>query len=374
METAGRTVYVMSVVPDLSLKLRNKLPDVQVIDVKRRETADFISGEDLTEDDFQVLQDAEVLLIDNDLLPQLKPRIPISRVVSKSFGQLMAEHVIGWIICHERSWLTSRQNQLKSEWKYAEVIRYRSLQDLTVGVLGMGIIGREVPKYLKAFNSTVHAYTRTAPSVADTCTAPSVAGTCTAPSVADTCIAPSVADTCTAPSVADTCTAPSVADTCTAPSVADTCTAPSVESKSNYVDKYWRSDELPLFLQQCDYIVSILPSTSETRGMLGSDILKNAKKNAVLINVGRGDVISEADIVKALDSGWISAAILDVVEKEPLSSESLLWTHPKCILTPHTAAVVVFRPEDIADAFSRNYQDFLQGNSISGTIDFSRGY
>ncbi|XP_069954130.1 glyoxylate/hydroxypyruvate reductase A-like isoform X3 [Cherax quadricarinatus] len=364
METAGRTVYVMSVVPDLSLKLRNKLPDVQVIDVKRRETADFISGEDLTEDDFQVLQDAEVLLIDNDLLPQaverlpllrwaqgtwagvdnvinffknkLKPRIPISRVVSKSFGQLMAEHVIGWIICHERSWLTSRQNQLKSEWKYAEVIRYRSLQDLTVGVLGMGIIGREVPKYLKAFNSTVHAYTRTAPSVADTCTAPSVAGTCTAPSVADTCIAPSVADTCTAPSVADTCTAPSVADTCTAPSVADTCTAPSVESKSNYVDKYW--------------------------------------KNAVLINVGRGDVISEADIVKALDSGWISAAILDVVEKEPLSSESLLWTHPKCILTPHTAAVVVFRPEDIADAFSRNYQDFLQGNSISGTIDFSRGY
>ncbi|XP_069954126.1 glyoxylate/hydroxypyruvate reductase A isoform X3 [Cherax quadricarinatus] len=288
---------------------------------------------------FQVLQDAEVLLIDNDLLPQaverlpllrwaqgtwagvdnvinffknkLKPRIPISRMVSKSFSQLMAEYVLGSIICHERSWMTSRQNQLKSEWNKAAVMKYRSLQDLTVGVLGMGIIGREVAKYLRTFNSTVHAYTRT---------------------------------------------------------------APPVESKSIHVDKYWRSDELPLFLQQCDYIVNILPSTSETRGMLGSDILKNAKKNAVLINVGRGDVISEADIVKALDSGWISAAILDVVEKEPLSPESLLWTHPKCILTPHTAAVVVFRPEDIADAFSRNYQDFLQGNSISGTIDFSRGY
>nr|XP_053640639.1 glyoxylate/hydroxypyruvate reductase A-like [Cherax quadricarinatus] len=222
---------------------------------------------------FQVLQDAEVLLIDNDLLPQLKPRIPISRMVSKSFSQLMAEYVLGSIICHERSWMTSRQNQLKSEWNKAAVMKYRSLQDLTVGVLGMGIIGREVAKYLRTFNSTVHAYTRT---------------------------------------------------------------APPVESKSIHVDKYW--------------------------------------KNAVLINVGRGDVISEADIVTALDSGWISAAILDVVEKEPLSPESLLWTHPKCILTPHTAAVVVFRPEDIADAFSRNYQDFLQGNSISGTIDFSRGY
>ncbi|XP_069954125.1 glyoxylate/hydroxypyruvate reductase A isoform X2 [Cherax quadricarinatus] len=312
METAGRTVYVMSVVPDLSLKLRNKLPDVQVIDVKRRDVPQMeITRGGLTEDDFQVLQDAEVLLIDNDLLPQLKPRIPISRMVSKSFSQLMAEYVLGSIICHERSWMTSRQNQLKSEWNKAAVMKYRSLQDLTVGVLGMGIIGREVAKYLRTFNSTVHAYTRT---------------------------------------------------------------APPVESKSIHVDKYWRSDELPLFLQQCDYIVNILPSTSETRGMLGSDILKNAKKNAVLINVGRGDVISEADIVKALDSGWISAAILDVVEKEPLSPESLLWTHPKCILTPHTAAVVVFRPEDIADAFSRNYQDFLQGNSISGTIDFSRGY
>ncbi|KAK8731757.1 hypothetical protein OTU49_007458 [Cherax quadricarinatus] len=302
METAGRTVYVMSVVPDLSLKLRNKLPDVQVIDVKRRDVPQMeITRGGLTEDDFQVLQDAEVLLIDNDLLPQaverlpllrwaqgtwagvdnvinffknkLKPRIPISRMVSKSFSQLMAEYVLGSIICHERSWMTSRQNQLKSEWNKAAVMKYRSLQDLTVGVLGMGIIGREVAKYLRTFNSTVHAYTRT---------------------------------------------------------------APPVESKSIHVDKYW--------------------------------------KNAVLINVGRGDVISEADIVKALDSGWISAAILDVVEKEPLSPESLLWTHPKCILTPHTAAVVVFRPEDIADAFSRNYQDFLQGNSISGTIDFSRGY
>lgn len=151
-----------------------------------------------------------------------------------------------------------------------------------------------------------------------------------------------------------------------------TRTAPSVENKSNNVDKYWHTGELHSFLQQCDYIVNIIPSTPETRGMLGGNTLKNAKKNAVFINIGRGDIISETDIVKALDCDWISAAILDVFLKEPLPTDSLLWKHPKVMITPHAAGVS--RAVDVADAFIANFRRYTKGLVVENIINWDRGY
>jgi glyoxylate/hydroxypyruvate reductase A len=87
---------------------------------------------------------------------------------------------------------------------------------------------------------------------------------------------------------------------------------------------------LPDLLQNCDYIINLLPSTSDTTGLLNGDMLKHcAQKQPVFINVGRGTVIKEKDLVNALSREWLSAAILDVFETEPLPASSVLWTMPQ---------------------------------------------
>jgi hypothetical protein len=90
------------------------------------------------------------------------------------------------------------------------------------------------------------------------------------------------------------------------------------------------NSDLPDLLQNCDYIINVLPSTPDTTGLLNGDILKHsAQKHSVFINIGRGTVIKEEDLVNALSKGWLSAAILDVFETEPLPPSSALWTMPQ---------------------------------------------
>lgn len=90
------------------------------------------------------------------------------------------------------------------------------------------------------------------------------------------------------------------------------------------------TEELPKFLRACDYVVNILPSTEQTKGLLNGEVLKNCEeKKAVFINVGRGNIIRETDLVRALKKGWISGAILDVFEEEPLPQTSELWALPQ---------------------------------------------
>jgi len=90
------------------------------------------------------------------------------------------------------------------------------------------------------------------------------------------------------------------------------------------------NSDLPDLLQNCDYIINVLPSTPDTVGLLNGDMLKHcAKKQSVFMNIGRGTVIKEEDLVTALNKGWLSAAILDVFETQPLPPSSSLWTMPQ---------------------------------------------
>ena len=109
-------------------------------------------------------------------------------------------------------------------------------------------------------------------------------------------------------------------------------------TKISFVDEGFSIEELPKFLQQCDYICNVLPSTPSTKGLLSGDILKNCKeRKTVFINIGRGDVISCDSILNASNNQWTGGAILDVFEEEPLPSDSALWTHPQVTITPHIA-------------------------------------
>ena len=103
---------------------------------------------------------------------------------------------------------------------------------------------------------------------------------------------------------------------------------------SDYIDQYFTFDELPDYLKKSDYVCSVLPSTPGTRNLLTPDLLRNCQ-NAVFMNLGRGDVIKEDTILKALDENWFKQAILDVFEVEPLPKESKLWGHERVTITPH---------------------------------------
>ncbi|XP_054153455.1 glyoxylate/hydroxypyruvate reductase A-like [Oppia nitens] len=137
------------------------------------------------------------------------------------------------------------------------------------------------------------------------------------------------------------------------------------------IDKY--STKLDDVLPDCDYLISVLPSTPQTTGLLNNDILKLcAAKKPVFINIGRGSVIAESEIIKALNNQWISGAVLDVFECEPLPDSSPLWSHPKVTITPHNSAIT--RPKDCVKVFVDNYQKFLSKQPMLYTIDWNRGY
>merc|ERR1739845_331619 len=85
------------------------------------------------------------------------------------------------------------------------------------------------------------------------------------------------------------------------------------------------STDVASVLGQADVVVSVLPSTPKTRGLLDNGVLKACGNDTLLINVGRGDLVSEDSIIEALDKGWIRRAVLDVFPVEPLPLTSPLW-------------------------------------------------
>jgi len=96
---------------------------------------------------------------------------------------------------------------------------------------------------------------------------------------------------------------------------------------------------LTTFLAELNMLICVLPLTPKTKGILSNPLFKQLKQPTYLINVSRGGVQVEDDIVEALDKGQLSGAFLDVFEQEPLPKESPLWHHPKIKLTPHIASL-----------------------------------
>jgi phosphoglycerate dehydrogenase-like enzyme len=131
-------------------------------------------------------------------------------------------------------------------------------------------------------------------------------------------------------------------------------------------------EDIAGFLEQPDYVVLTLPDTPQTTNFIDLDVLKMMKPSAVLMNVGRGSIINEVDLVCALREGVIGGAVLDVFTNEPLAQDSPLWRLPNVYITPHISAISF--PEDIVEIFVGNYQRFLQKQRLRHVIDFDLGY
>jgi phosphoglycerate dehydrogenase-like enzyme len=87
-----------------------------------------------------------------------------------------------------------------------------------------------------------------------------------------------------------------------------------------------------------DWLIVTLPLTSETRRLIGREVLQ-ACQGAVLMNAGRGAVVDEALLPEALDKGWLRGVALDVFETEPLPAESPLWSDPRVMISPHISGI-----------------------------------
>lgn len=185
-----------------------------------------------------------------------------------------------------------------------------SLQSKTIGIIGLGSIGREVARLSRAFGMTVIATSRTAGRTG---------------------------------------------------AVSD-------------VDRMLPKDQLPQLLAESDFVVLSLPLTEETKGLVGEKEFRAMKPTAYLINVARGGIVDEAALVRALEQGWIAGAGLDVFAVEPLPADSRLWELPNVVLSPHVSGGIEDEFELATDLFIDNLKRYLKGDRLHNVVDKEQGY
>jgi len=131
-------------------------------------------------------------------------------------------------------------------------------------------------------------------------------------------------------------------------------------------------DQLERFLNQTDVAVCLLPLTRETEGIFCARTFAMMPRGSMVINVGRGKHVVEADLIKALDSGQLSYAALDALWPEPLPPESPLWVHPNVTVMPHVARRPTVR--QLVTEIAANIQSLRAGGRLLQEIDKTMGY
>lgn len=222
------------------------------------------------------------------------------------YGIPIAEHAFGMILSYNRHLQEYAYNKAAKKWNR----RYdpKDFYGSTVGIIGLGDLGREIAKRAKAFGATVLAVKRT------------------------------------------------------------------VTKAPEYVDHLYPLEEIEEVLTRADYLVLTLPITPKTQGMITEDRLRLMKPDALLVNVGRGAVIDQEALIKALSEGWIGGAALDVTEPEPLPEDSPLWELPNVILTPHASGFSPSNAQRKFEIFYKNLICYLENRPLQNQIDFVEGY
>lgn len=135
-----------------------------------------------------------------------------------------------------------------------------------------------------------------------------------------------------------------------------------------------KSSMLDRMLPKADFVISCLPHTKETHHLFTAARFRKMKPSAIFVNIGRGGLVREKDLIAALKKKIIAGAGLDVTETEPLPPASPLWSMPNVIITPHHSATSEYSLDRSVDRFCLNLKAFLIGDRLPNLVDKKLGY
>ena len=236
------------------------------------------------------------------------PDKPIVRVVDPDLTNRMSEWVVMHALAHLRQLRRYERQQRERVWEDDE--QQPKASDIQIGLLGLGVMGQDAAVKLKALEFQVAGWSASLKSLPD-------------------------------------------------------------------VACFSGTDGFERLLAQTDMLVVLLPLTPATHGIINASLLSQLKRSGplggpILINAGRGGLQVEADILAALNSGALKGASLDVFEREPLPSDSRLWSHPAVYISPHNAAIS--SPKAIAALVARQIEADERGEPLAHLVHRRRGY
>ncbi len=145
-------------------------------------------------------------------------------------------------------------------------------------------------------------------------------------------------------------------------------------TRARYVDILRPREQLSELLSESDFVVLALPATLETDNIIGEKELRTMKPTAYLINIARGSVVDENALIRALEEHWIAGAGLDVFATEPLPPESRLWELPNVIFSPHLGGQIEDYNMRATRLFCENLRRYLSGQKLLKVVDRKKGY
>jgi len=140
------------------------------------------------------------------------------------------------------------------------------------------------------------------------------------------------------------------------------------------VDCVYGSEDLEQVLSQCDFVVIALPSTPQTNKLISRREFESMKDGAYFVNISRGEIVDEVELIKALKNGKLKGACLDVFEEEPLPKDSELWNVDNVIISPHLAALSPAYFDRAFKIFLYNLNAFQENKNLKNIIDLDKEY
>ena len=139
-------------------------------------------------------------------------------------------------------------------------------------------------------------------------------------------------------------------------------------------DRVHRQQDLPALLGDADYVVITAPLTPDTEGLFDAAQFRRMKPGAVLVNVGRGAIVSTDALFRALQTGRLGGAALDVFEQEPLPADHPLWDQPNVMLSAHMAGDFIGWRAALGQQFVDNFHRWRRGQPLINPVNKEYGY
>ncbi len=227
---------------------------------------------------------------------------------SGTYGKAIAEHTIGMILTLNKNIKTYVHHMDQHLWQ--GVSTGKELYQSIVMIVGLGDLGYELAKRLKAFECHIIAVKRT------------------------------------------------------------------ISPLPPYIDEIYTTSHIDEVLSRADFVILALPQTKETIHMFDKRRMLIMKKDAMLVNIGRGSAIVSTDLKDVLKSGHLYGAAIDVVEEEPLTQDNELWDIDNLLITPHASGGYVWKSarDYFTELVIRNLHHFKNHEELENEVDFVTGY